>query len=202
MKIVALMVLYGFVAAGLSAQESFLAKPTGPFKVGRTELAWVDKTRPANPLKASAGSRELAVWVWYPASPAPGSQTAEWAPGKLGEVMFSEFAHELKQSAGAQATAQPTPEIMRSLRTHAYSDAPVSTREPRYPLLLFSPGLGEQPTSYADLIEELVSHGYIVAGIVHPSFVRVVVYPDGREVRSVPPNMKALGFNDEDCALS
>src|SRR6516225_3143244 len=121
MKIVGLIVVYGFVAGGLSAQKSFLAKPTGPFKVGRTELAWVDKTRPANPLKASAGSRELAVWVWYPASPTPGPQTAEWAPGKLGEVMFSEYAREVKQSAGTQTAAQPTAEIMRSLRTHAYS---------------------------------------------------------------------------------
>jgi pimeloyl-ACP methyl ester carboxylesterase len=89
---------------------------------------------------------------------------------------------------------------MHSLHTHAYADAAVSSAEKKYSLLVFAPGLGEQPTSYADIIEDLVSHGYIVAGIVPTGFVSIVLFPDGRMLRSIPPSSKALGYTDHDCA--
>src|SRR5262249_25602819 len=36
-----------------------------------------------------------------------------------------------------------------------------------FPLLLFSPGYGSKPTDYQSQLEDLASHGYVVAGLDH-----------------------------------
>jgi hypothetical protein len=38
-----------------------------------------------------------------------------------------------------------------------------------FPLLLFSPGLGNKPSQYESQLEDLASHGYIVAALEHPA---------------------------------
>jgi dienelactone hydrolase len=72
---------------------------------------------------------------------------------------------------------------------HAYQDAPVTAGRQRFPVLVFSPGFGVLPTTYTALIEDIVSHGYIVAGIVPTYFVPVTMFDDGRVVsgRSLGP---------------
>jgi hypothetical protein len=203
MKIVVLTASWLLVLGSLRAEESFLPAPTGSYLVGRHLFAWTDPARPANLLKASAARRELAVWVWYPAKPIPSAPIAEWAPGKVGEAVFSELikppvrpTH--KRTDNGAHHERPTNQVMHSLTTHSCPDAPISSAEKKYPLLVFAPGLGEQPTSYADLIEDLVSHGYIVAGIVPTDYVRVVVYPDGRARWAFPLSSRALGYRDEE----
>jgi hypothetical protein len=37
----------------------------------------------------------------------------------------------------------------------------------RFPLLLFSPGFGNKPSQYVSQLEDLASHGYVVAGLDH-----------------------------------
>ena len=37
-----------------------------------------------------------------------------------------------------------------------------------FPLLLFSPGFGGKPSQYLSQLEDLASHGYVVAGLEHP----------------------------------
>jgi hypothetical protein len=45
---------------------------------------------------------------------------------------------------------------------------------------LFEPGAGEIPLSYASLIEDVSSHGYVVVGIVPTGYTRFSIFPDGR----------------------
>ena len=45
--------------------------------------------------------------------------------------------------------------------------APADRAEGPFPLLLFSPGFGGQPSQYLSQLEDLVSHGYVVAGLEH-----------------------------------
>src|SRR5262245_29588018 len=60
--------------------QSPLPAPTGPYAVGRTEFDWVDSSRPDS--DSPSEHREIAVWLWYPASPRNPSEAAEWMPGK------------------------------------------------------------------------------------------------------------------------
>ncbi|KAH6640157.1 Alpha/Beta hydrolase protein [Chaetomium tenue] len=54
---------------------------------------------------------------------------------------------------------------------------------PRFPLILFSPGLGESRLLYSATAKSIAAQGYIVATIDHPYDAEVVEFPDGAVVR-------------------
>src|SRR5215813_209492 len=159
------------------AQESQspLPAPTGPYAIGRTLFNLVDESRVD--LLNPKGYREIPVWVWYPAAPTTDARKAEWLPGAWGEIFATLIAPR-------PVPGQPTPEKypINNLRSHSYADAPVAAAQRQYPVVVFAPGYGSGPTEYASLIEDLVSHGYIVAGVVPTYFSSYTVFLDGRVV--------------------
>jgi Platelet-activating factor acetylhydrolase, isoform II len=69
-----------------------------------------------------------------------------------------------------------------SVKSDAHDNAQLrQTRKP-FPLLLFSPGLGRSPFDYSIQLEELASHGYVVAAVEHIRDTFAVVLPDGHVV--------------------
>ncbi|KAH6844534.1 Alpha/Beta hydrolase protein [Chaetomium sp. MPI-CAGE-AT-0009] len=54
---------------------------------------------------------------------------------------------------------------------------------PRFPLILFSPGLGESRLLYSVTAKSIAAQGYIVATIDHPYDADVVEFPDGSVVQ-------------------
>jgi dienelactone hydrolase len=169
---------------GLVAQTVALPTPTGPYAVGRTRFDWVDPSRPDIVDTGSSSKREIVVWVWYPAAPTGKNVAVDWLPGKWGDL----YASELRRVQPDEV--QPaTPAGMQPVLAHAYQDAPVTAGREKYPVLVFSPGFGVLPTTYTALIEDIVSHGYVVAGIVPTYFVPVTMFDDGRTAagRSLGP---------------
>jgi len=76
------------------------------------------------------------------------------------------------------------------LYSHVIDNAPVAKSSRRFPVVIFSHGLGGSGFGYTDLFEDLVSHGYVVAAIQHPGTADAVVFPDGRvtpQSRDTPP---------------
>lgn len=67
--------------------------------------------------------------------------------------------------------------------THAIEGAGMSRDNVRYPVLIFSHGWGMQSPLYTATLEDLVSHGYVVATVDHPYDAGVTVFPDGRVVK-------------------
>src|SRR5579862_1155848 len=163
------------VSNAQTTPRSPLPAPSGAYSVGRTQFDWTDASRPDAENKS--GHREIVVWVWYPASPKPGAVATDWMPGKWGKAFWSDFLNG-RPDATDQAKAHP----ISAIRTHAYADAPVASATQPFPLLLFAPGLGTTPLEYASVIEDVVSHGYVVAGIVPTYFARVTIFSDGRAV--------------------
>jgi hypothetical protein len=53
--------------------------------------------------------------------------------------------------------------------------------EPGYPVLIYLVGLGTFRQENIFLVEDLVSHGYVVVAIDRPHISTVVVFPDGRQ---------------------
>src|SRR5262249_23694253 len=129
-------------------------------------------------LLSPKGYREIPVWVWYPASPASDAQKAEWLPGTWGDIFAA------KMAPPRTSPDQPEPEKypIQTVRSHSYTDEPISSAHNKYPVLFFAPGYGALPIEYASLIEDLVSQGYIVAGIVPTYFSLYTVFSDGRVV--------------------
>jgi hypothetical protein len=137
-----------------------LPTPTGPFAVGRSLLD-VEALERQEPYARRPG-RELSVWLWYPARREPGARTGAYLPGAwCRAAYFWGFA--------------PS-----RVRTHAVPNAPVADAGAPHPVLLFSPA-GFPPPFYTTLLEELASHGYVVAAVSHTyEMLPVSVFADGR----------------------
>ena len=145
--------------------------PSGPYAVGRRFEVWTDSAR-RDPVD-STRSREVPVWIWYPA------ESSGSAAG--GPVLPSEW-RERRTATLAMKLGPDVARAVGSLRVHARALAPFARSARRRPVLLFTPGLGWLASDYSVMLEELASHGYVVVGIASPGFADVVRFPDGHEV--------------------
>jgi hypothetical protein len=154
-----------------------LPTPTGPLAVGRIAYHWTDPTRTEPFSTANGAKREVIVHVWYSANAQSNAPTWPYLPDfSLLEKCASEA--EMKRLLGTAYESVKS----GALRTHAMQNAKISSASKQYPLLLFSPGFGEYSLTYSAMLEELASHGYVVAAIDHPYDATCVVFPDGRSV--------------------
>jgi dienelactone hydrolase len=107
------------------------------------------------------------VFVWYPAPPGTAGSTAEYVPGRWGEL------------AGRRTFLFPARGIRKTI-VAAIQQAPIL--EGRHPVLILSPAMGSIPPDYTTLAEDLASSGYVVAGVTPTGSARVVVFNGGRIV--------------------
>ena len=64
-----------------------------------------------------------------------------------------------------------------------------------FPLILFSHGyLGVVPDDYSLILEDMASHGYLVAAITHTSFATVTKFADGRVIPMDEDRLKKWSF--------
>jgi predicted dienelactone hydrolase len=151
-----------------------LPAPSGEFKVGRITVEWTDRSR-LEPLSPNHEPRALMVDIWYPADAADGPPesylNATAFEAALGADGFT-------KQFGTAADA-----IRRgAVRTHAAPGAHFAASAKRCPVLIFSPGGGMVREVYAAQLEDLASHGYVVAAISHPYDAIATVFPDGRTI--------------------
>jgi hypothetical protein len=161
-----------------------LSPTTGSYSVGRRSYDWTDNSR-------SDGfhfltKRELMVWIWYPAERPTSAKSAAYLPGEWGRKSASRHSLDMRLRVGnvrGALTRNPIPsKLIENIQIHALDDVPVVSGESKFPVLLFSPGLGNMPTDYTALIEDVASHGYVVVGVNPTDFVPVTVFSDGKSV--------------------
>jgi dienelactone hydrolase len=143
-----------------------LPAPTGRYRVGTTTHHLVDRGR-RDPLAPDSRPRELMVRLLYPAVPGR-TPTAAYLSPVLSGLLVGQF--------NAIAGTDYPPELL-TFPTHSRAGAPMIAGT--HPLVLFSPGQGTNAAFYTALLEDLASHGYVVAAI-DPTFDAVVEFPDGR----------------------
>ncbi len=137
-----------------------LPTPTGPHAVGTRILYMVDSMRDSEGGSRPDCHRELMVQVWYPAKPQRGPREFY---RRRAETTFRSSYHSV-------------------LQTHSLRDAPVLASGAPYPLLIFNPAWTGQRTQSTFLMQELASHGFVVASIDHAYYSGLVAFPDGRTV--------------------
>lgn len=137
---------------------------TGSYAVGRADYDLIDPSRHETFGKDPKARREIMVTVYYPANPPANAQLAPYAEGKMAEQLAS-LAH--------------VPGVaVQLIHTHAYEHVPVA--DGIFPVVLFSPGIGVPPLEYTSSVEDLASHGYVVA-MLYPTYsVPMTVFSDGR----------------------
>ena len=140
-----------------------LPSPSGKYFVGITYLSFIDDNRKELFDNKQESNREITVKVWYPSDNESNSE-----PYFLDAE--SEFAMKYLQF----------PEIFKNLKTNSNRDVPMSSKENKYPILIFSHGFGEHYSQNTILMEELASHGYIIFSISHHYECKFSSFPDGR----------------------
>ena len=163
MKRISILLLFGLLFNTGQGQTEALPKPTGKHLVGITYLSFIDDGRKELFDNNQEIGREITVKTWYPSdnrsNPEPYFLNAE-----------AEFALKYLQF----------PEIYKNLKTNSSRDVPMSSKEDKYPILIFSHGFGEHYSQNSILMEELASHGYIVFSISHHYECKFSSFPDGR----------------------
>ncbi|MFF9484864.1 alpha/beta hydrolase family protein [Streptomyces sp. NPDC014676] len=185
----------GLIATGPSAAWAFpvpvFPEPSGHFAVGTRVTQWTDPNRPETATADPHDRRTLVVQLWYPARKSPaGTQRARYVGRTEREARTVSDA--LARYAGLPGFLV---DGVPRARTHAVFNAPVADKGGRFPVVLFSPGLGGVRTQNTAWAEELASHGYVVAALDHPYDSAAVVLADGRTVNT---EIVSTGDDDED----
>ena len=172
-----LMLVAGF---GLGTLLPVLQAPptTGNFAVGTATYHLVQNDRPEIFSDDPNDLRQLMLQVWYPAveSDAPVSpyipDISVGGPAIAGVFGLPSFI------LNHVNLVQPNARVMPPLAGSAES----AEAETTFPLLLFSHGRSGTRIQNTQQVEELVSHGYIVAAVDHAYGAGYTVYPDGRSI--------------------
>ena len=144
-----------------------LPAPGGPYAVGRESFQWTDHSRKESLTDDPRDYRDLMVHIWYPSEPGANAVVYPYVPNL-----------ELLKSGLDNSQYS----ILSSVRAHTLAHAKLLTANQRHPVLIFSHGNQMSSFLYTTIIEDLASHGYVVATIDHPYEAIFTVFPDGRVV--------------------
>jgi predicted dienelactone hydrolase len=176
---VALSVSIASAQAGASQPPALkLPDPSGPFGIGRASYEWTDASRPDGYSTDSDAHRALMVYLWYPTARGAAGKAAAYLPGAKQMDADPDVQHQMNEEYGALWPLMVSGEI----KSHAIESVPASKTPQQFPVVLLSHGLGGTGLEYTSLIEDLVSHGYVVAAIEHTYTASAVVFPDGKVV--------------------
>jgi hypothetical protein len=133
---------------------------------------WKDDSREELETRAPGDKRELMVHLFYPAAPNGNEPRAPYVP-----------------DADAMRGAWNEEQLARIISMLAFSrdKPPLPPGDARYPVIIFAPGGGMKGLIYHALLEDLASHGWVVAAIDPPHNARAVRVPDGRVLGNLRP---------------
>lgn len=155
-----------------------LPTPSGSYGIGRTGYNWTDSTRPDRFSSNRQGYRELMVYAWYPTSGKTSETRGTYLPG----AKRMDAAPEIQRFMREDYAGNWPLIVSGAIVSHAVDNAPVGKEPSFFPVVILSHGLGGSGFGYTALIEDLVSHGYVVAAIEHTGTAGAVAFPNGRLV--------------------
>jgi len=167
-------------------RETTLPAPTGKFPVGRMTLVFSDPLH-TDPMAPGPGAtRELFVWIWYPAAQRQPQQALDdYMPAASRKAMEGGLFITLLNRDPAR------------VRAHSLRDARLSPGQTSYPVAIMRTGGATLATNYTTLAEDLASHGFVVVGFDAPYRSLAVVFPDGRVIARSPGNNLDLAYGPQ-----
>jgi dienelactone hydrolase len=150
--------------------------PAGRYHIGHHLFEWIDSSR-IEILADGKSRRRLRVDVWYPAkqekAPTVMYLDTQMLVREVGEDGVKSFLGKKGASTILSGVAM----------THAVENSAFHPAIKTAPVVFFSHGMGMITQLYTTQIEELASHGYIVAAITHPYDAWLVNFTDGKVIR-------------------
>jgi predicted dienelactone hydrolase len=138
-----------------------LPEPTGSFKVGTNYLVLNDSSRINADTSSKTSVREIYSQIWYPANLSGNEDKDIYIPDA---ILFSRLLTKSQNISWLPFLLNH----LGKVKTNSYLNAQVLDSDGRFPVIIFSHGLNQFYKFNTSIIEELVSNGYIVIGIVHP----------------------------------
>jgi predicted dienelactone hydrolase len=188
MRVTKFMILLAFLlvltlSISISAQKDSaqsnvpaLPQPSGPFGVGRVAFDWTDPNRPADMAEDRGAHSELMVYIWYPTEASSKEVKGILFPG----AKQFDSAPDISASLKGQIFGGNWPLVVSgAITSHAQENAAIAKNRKTFPVIIFSPGASGTCFQYSSALENLVSHGYVVAAIEHTSEVFAVAFSDG-----------------------
>ena len=169
------IVVFVVVIVGISITHFFpllhnTPLPSGHYAVGMSSYHWIDYKRTESRLPSQ--KREINVEFFYPSNfNDHKEQLFPYHPAKMNAL----------KKIKAKNTVLPYFVwncLLSGIKSHAEPHAPLNTTESSYPIIIFLPGIAGD-NIYNVYLEELASHGYIVAAIDPPFDTSVSVFSDG-----------------------
>ena len=146
-----------------------LAKPSGPYAVGRTTRVLADTSRTNRFLIATNSS--FMITIWYPAEPARGVLPGAYIDAQLAVPLAEPHVG----SSGDVASR------LAQFVTFSLPNVPVALAGSPYPVVIYSHGYTFHRQESSEKLEELASHGFVAVAMDHID-CRTTVYPDGTAV--------------------
>jgi dienelactone hydrolase len=144
-------------------------RPSGSYAVGVRDVTFQKPSDAGCEGCGEAATHSLRVW--YPAA-ADGS-------GQAAPLLSHAEAEAIRLGASGMIPASMLRQ-MQTVRTASILDAPILAPEgQRWPVLLFSHGLGGTAAQNTQLCEALASHGYWVIALAHETGAAATRQPDG-----------------------
>jgi hypothetical protein len=132
---------------------------------------WKDNEREELETKATGDKRELMAHLFYPRDTAATGERAVYLPDA--DALRGEWS-------------DATLTRISAMRSFSQENSPVASSAARYPVAIFSPGRGMKALMNQALIEDLASHGWVVAAI-DPPYNAPMRFPDGRVLGKLQP---------------
>jgi hypothetical protein len=175
------LLLAAFLCAPIAAAQQStttlpqIPDPSGPYGIGRVGYHWIDMSRPDD--YSPNRHRELMVYFWYPTAKSADAKGAYITGATQMESDLNAAPPLHREFGGLWA-----PILSGQISCHAIDHAPIAKNRTPFPVVTFSHGIDSMSFYYTVLIEDLVSHGYVVASIEHTYVSRAVWFPDGRVI--------------------
>ena len=152
------------------SRSLYMPALTGPYAVG-TEIRGLEDPARLEAVTPDPGDhRRIVVQLWYPAEPCPTCPPAPYLSAAEAAVGVSGFLF---------GVMPHFPEGWQdSVHVRAQLGAQLSSGG-RLPVVVFSHGLGNLRSTYASLVEDLASHGFVVVGVSHTYDSEITAFPDG-----------------------
>lgn len=149
----------------------YFVKPGGAYKVGTLSMEVTDALRTEDALQGENRHRRLILQFWYPAEKTKGLKKAKYHPNP--EVFNADVA-------GLFSTIpQSLLKKLSGSTTNSFAEAPLSSLERKFPVLVFSHGMDAMRSFNTFQMEEFASQGYIIVSIEHTFAAAGTVFNDG-----------------------
>jgi hypothetical protein len=161
--------LTGTVAIG---QRTFLPKPTGSYFVGTQNLFLTDNSRKEKITLKGGDKRQLKVKIWYP-SDEKGATENLYLKDYAGKLLWESYRIFNDDASFFDS--------LKTYKTFSYEGIPVSGRQEKFPVIIFSQGYYfGLDDFYTVFMENLASHGFIVVSITRPYDQVIANTADGK----------------------